>query len=425
MLERQKLLDRLGGTIREAVASGRSAAALLIDLNGFAEINGALGPAAGDEILDLIGRRTAALASESLTSDSQPITTGRLDGDHFMIIVPNVERFGQLADRAADLASRVGVSLMIGQRAVSVTARAAIVQIPAHGRSVTAVLGRGFRLLNGLARTKTNRVALSEPETAQLISSVELERDLAAALTTDQLSLALQPKLQLNTGVISSAEALVRWEHPRHGALPPPLFIEAAEKSGLIFELGLRVLRDACRVSNGLSRGGRDFGIAVNVSPHQLAHPDFLSSFLETVDRESVAPQTLEIEVTESAAMSGGEALLESLHSLRRCGIGIAIDDFGTGFSNLASLSALPANTLKIDRSLVTGIGQGEKAGALLNIAIQLGRTLGLTTVAEGVETTEQYQRVSDLGCDVVQGYFTGRPVSAGKFKDLYLADAG
>jgi EAL domain-containing protein (putative c-di-GMP-specific phosphodiesterase class I) len=119
--------------------------------------------------------------------------------------------------------------------------------------------------------------------------------------------------------------------------------------------------------------------------------------------------------------MTGGESLLESLRSLRRCGIGIAIDDFGTGFSNLASLSALPADTLKIDRSLVTGVDQGEKAGALLDIPVQLGRALGLTTVAEGVETTEQYRRVSDLGCDLVQGYFTGRPVSPAQFMDLYL----
>jgi EAL domain-containing protein (putative c-di-GMP-specific phosphodiesterase class I) len=286
---------------------------------------------------------------------------------------------------------------------------------------VTTVLGRAFRLINGVARTKADGVALSEPETIGFMSAVEIDRDLTAALSTGQLSLALQPKIEVATGLVHGAEALVRWTHPKYGPLPPSAFIETAEKTGLIFDLGLRVLRDACQVSNSLARDGRGLNIAVNVSPHQLAHPDFLSSFLETIDRESVAPEALEIEVTESAAMSGGESLVESLRSLRRCGIGIALDDFGTGFSNLASLSALPANTLKIDRSLVAGVDQGEKAGALLGIAVQLGRTLGFTTVAEGVETTEQYRRVSELGCDLVQGYFTGRPVSSTDFERLYL----
>ncbi len=157
------------------------------------------------------------------------------------------------------------------------------------------------------------------------------------------------------------------------------------------------------------------------MSPHQLAHPEFLSRFLEVIDREGVEPQMLDIEVTESAAMMGGERVSDSLHALRRCGIGVAIDDFGTGFSNLASLAALPADTLKIDRSLVTGGDAGGKAGALLDIAVQLGRTFGMATVAEGVETTEQYQHVTGLGCDYVQGYFTGRPVRASEFASYYL----
>jgi EAL domain-containing protein (putative c-di-GMP-specific phosphodiesterase class I) len=161
--------------------------------------------------------------------------------------------------------------------------------------------------------------------------------------------------------------------------------------------------------------------LAVNVSPHQLAHPDFLPRFLEVIDHEGVEPQKLEIEITESAAMAGGEHVRDSLHALRRCGIGIAIDDFGTGFSNLASLAALPADTLKIDRSLVVAGNAGGKPGALLAVAVQLGRMFGLATVAEGVETTEQYQHVTELGCDYVQGYFTGRPVRAGEFASYYL----
>jgi EAL domain-containing protein (putative c-di-GMP-specific phosphodiesterase class I) len=283
------------------------------------------------------------------------------------------------------------------------------------------VLGRGFRLLNTGARAKADGVALSEADAGEGPSMAMLERDLTAALSTDQLFIALQPKVAAATGEVQGAEALARWQHPERGALPPPVFIEAAEKSGLIFDLGLRILRDVCRASNALGDSGGTLKVAVNVSPHQLGHPDFLGRFLEVVDREGVNPGSLEIEVTETAAMMGGERMLDALRALRRCGIAVAIDDFGTGFSNLASLSALPADALKIDRSLVTGGDLGGKAQALLNIAVQLGRTFGLTTVAEGVETNRQLRHVTELGCDLVQGYFTGRPVRSGEFAERYL----
>jgi EAL domain-containing protein (putative c-di-GMP-specific phosphodiesterase class I) len=309
----------------------------------------------------------------------------------------------------------------LGGRPLVVSARAAVVQVPAHARSTTSVLGRGFRLLNGAARTRSDGIAFAEAESIEGVSAMMLERDLSAALSKDELFIALQPKVAASTGAVRGAEALVRWHHPTHGSLPPPVFIGAAEKSGLIFDLGLRILRDACRASNGMAAEAEGLSVAVNVSPHQLAHPDFLSRFLEVIDREGVAPSSLEIEVTETAAMMGGERVSDSLRSLRRCGISVAIDDFGTGFSNLASLSALPADTLKIDRSLVTGIDQGGKAEALLDIAVRLGRTFGLATVAEGVETARQYRHVTELGCDLVQGYLTGRPVRATEFAERYL----
>ena len=301
------------------------------------------------------------------------------------------------------------------------TARAAIVPIPSYGRSVTAVLGRGFGLLNTTARSRADGVAVCDASELQAAAAPMLERDLAAALTRDQLFIALQPKVEVATGAVRGAEALVRWRHPERGMLPPPTFIAAAEKSGLIFDLGLRILRDACRAGRQLAERRRPLPIAVNVSPHQLAHPDFLSRFLEVIDKESIAPDQLSIEVTETAAMMGGERISRSLQSLRHCGIGIAIDDFGTGFSNSASLSTLPADTLKIDRSLVVGGEDGGKAGALLEIAVQLGRTFGLSTVAEGVETASQLQRVTALGCDLVQGFLTGRPAELGEFANRYL----
>jgi diguanylate cyclase len=422
LLQRPALLDALNEAIRHSIATGTPAAALLLDINNFAEINAAWGPPAGDEVLAEAGARVAAFAVSKLTNSADArATAGWLDADHFMVIVPGVPSLEGLKIAAAELVRDLGRPFALSTQSIAVSARSAIVQIPAHGRNVTSVLGRGFRLLNTAARVKPDGVALSEAEAAAAASSAMLERDLAAAIGADQLFIALQPKVEAKGGMVRGAEALARWQHPDRGLLPPLTFIDAAEKSGLIFDFGLKILRDACRAGNELARFGRPLPIAVNVSPHQLAHPDFLSRFLEVIDREGLPPEMLEIELTETAAMMGGERVSESLRSLRRCGISVAIDDFGTGFSNLAALSSLPLDTLKIDRSLVTGADGGGKAGALLEVAVQLGRTFGLTTVAEGVETTAQLERMRALGCDLIQGYITGRPVPAAEFADYYL----
>ena len=422
-LDRQALLTALGGAIRESIATGHPAAAILLDLNNFTDINGAWGPAVGDEVLQATGERISRFAAGQLAgiASGTAVASGRLDADHFIVVMPSVANIEGLSVAAAELLRAVAQPLALSGQSIALSARAAIVHIPVHGRTVASVLGRGFRLLNSAARASATGMAASESTVGLDLSTVTLERDLVGALRTDQLFVALQPKVDTATRALRGAEALVRWHHPERGWVAPPVFIEAAEKSGLIFELGLRILTDACRAATMLAGRGAKLSIAVNVSVHQLAHPDFLSRFLEVIDREGVEPQKMEIEVTESAAMMGGERVLGSLQALRRCGIGVAIDDFGTGFSNLAALGALPADTLKIDRSLVVGIDNGERASALLAIAVQLGRTFGLATVAEGVETQAQFDRVAELGCDMVQGYFTGRPVAAAEFADRYL----
>ena len=423
LLPRQEFMGALNGAIRQSIATGMPASLVLLDINNFAEINAAWGPAGGDEVLASAGLRIAEFASGRIApiAPGPAPSCGRLDGDHFAVLIPETASLERLKSATAELVRELAHPFSLAGQSISVSARAAIVQIPLHGRSITTVLGRGFRLLNNAARAKPDGVVVSEAEAAQGPSTAMLERDLAAAISTDQLFLALQPKVEIGTGRVQGAEALVRWQHPERGLLAPQMFIETAEKSGLIFDLGLRILRDACRASNQLSARGEQLSVAVNVSPYQLAHPDFLTGFLEVIDREGVEPEKLEIEVTESAAMLGGDKVNASLESLRRCGIGVAIDDFGTGFSNLASLAALPADTLKIDRSLVVGADKGGKAEALLDIAVKLGRNFGMSTVAEGVETNAQLQHVTNLGCDMVQGYFTGRPVRAPEFAAAYL----
>lgn len=421
--DRQALLAGLNAAVRDAIASGRPAAAILLDLDNFADINAAWGPAAGDEVLEATAKRVAEVAAERLScpASSAALTFGRLDADHFLIVVPDAPLLDGLKAAAAEMVRAAAQPVALSGQSIAVGARAALVQIPAHARTVAAILGRGFRLLDGPARGSVDGVATSETIAVADASLLALERDLATALSTDQLSIFLQPKVETATGVVAGAEALARWQHPERGWIQPMLFIEAAERSGLIFDLGLKVLRESCRASSILAARNPDLSIAVNVSAHQLSHPDFLARFLEVVDQEGARPQALEIEVTETAATTGGERILASLRALRRCGIGVAIDDFGTGFSNLAALGSLPADSVKIDRSLVVWIEKGERAAALFDIAVKLGDTFGLTTVAEGVETPGQFEKVRDSGCDLVQGFFTGRPVAAAEFSDRFL----
>jgi diguanylate cyclase (GGDEF)-like protein len=419
---RQALIGAIGATIREAIAGGKPAAIVFVDINNFSEINAAWGLQAGDDVLSAIEVRLAELVGETFAASAPSVpVVGRLDADHFIAVLPEIESPEGLRGDIVRLVRTLPNPIAVSGHVIALSVRAAIVPVPTHGRTASAVLARGFRLLNGEARRQPDGVAVSEDRGAAGAEALQLERDLAAALGTDQLFLFLQPKVEIATSRVHGAEALVRWRHPGRGLIPTPAFIEMAERSGLIFDLGLRILRDACRVARLPGIGGSQT-IGVNVSAEQLSHPDFLSRFLEIVDREGVPPQRLEIEITETAAMTGGDRIMRALEALRRCGIGIAIDDFGTGYSNLSALAALPADGLKIDRSLVIGMEKGDASRALLDIAVQLGRTLGLTTVAEGVETEAQLAYVARLGCDLVQGHLTGAAVPVAEYVERYGA---
>lgn len=422
-LDRQDLLRALGASIRTSVATGAPSAAILLDINRFADFNASHGPSAGDEAIAIMRDRIASVAAgaaaEALRTEA--IAAGHLDSDHFLIVAEPAPNADSLRRATTRFIQALGEPFTLAGRHAAVSARAAIVRIPAHAGSVTAVLARGFQTLNDAARAHADGIGVAAAEEIPGMRRQAIERDLAAALDTDQLFIALQPKVHIQTGAVSGAEALARWEHPERGLLPPPLFIEAAEAGGLIFDLGLRILRDSCKAAASFSASGRPFSIAVNVSPRQLVHPDFLGAFLAVIDEEAPGPEALQIEITETALALGGDSVRDSLMALKRCGIGIAIDDFGTGFSNLAALSRLPADTLKIDRSLVVGAEEGGKGAALLDVAVQLGRTFGMETVAEGVETQRQFEHVNARGCDFVQGYLTGRPVRAEEFARRYL----
>ena len=252
----------------------------------------------------------------------------------------------------------------------------------------------------------------------------ELEKDLRYALENDQLTLEFQPKLCTVTNAITGVEALARWHHPSKGVIVPDRFIPIAEKSGSMTKLGDSVLRLALAQARSWNENGQRIPVAVNVSPVQFESPDLVVDILSTLDDFDVDPELLELEITETLAMFDYRASKRRIDELRSHGVRVAIDDFGTGYSNLSQLARLSVDTIKIDQSLVNGIGQNSKAEAMLEATINMARALGYNIVAEGIETLEQLNALQVLGCNQIQGYFVAKPATASDLA-VWLSDRG
>lgn len=248
---------------------------------------------------------------------------------------------------------------------------------------------------------------------AKVAERADLEKDLRRALERDELSLNFQPKLCAKTNAIVGVEALARWHHPTKGAIPPDRFIPIAEQSGSMTELGDCVLRMAISQVRCWTEGGMQLPVAVNVSPVQFEAPDLVRDILGCLDRFAVDPALVELEITETLAMFDYASSKRRIDELRAEGVRVAIDDFGTGYSNLSQLARLSIDTVKIDRSLINGIGQNSKAEAMLDATVNIARALGHNIVAEGIETLEQLIMLRELGCDQIQGFYIARPMTA------------
>jgi EAL domain-containing protein (putative c-di-GMP-specific phosphodiesterase class I) len=248
---------------------------------------------------------------------------------------------------------------------------------------------------------------------AATLERAALERDLRVALQRRELVLFYQPKVDLATLSLAGVEALVRWQHPTKGLLPPGRFIDIAEEAGLMPELGMEVLRLAAAQCRTWSEAGRETPIAVNVSPSQFEDPAFADVFLDVLRASGAPAHLISIEITESTAMRDPHESTKRLAMLREAGVRIAIDDFGIGYSNLSELSRMPVDAIKIDRSLVTEIGRCEKTETILRAMARMIHTLGYDAIAEGIETEEQHAFCSRLGCAIAQGYLYGRPMES------------
>ena len=303
---------------------------------------------------------------------------------------------------------------VVDGRDLRVTASIGIAVYPDDGADVATLLKHAdTAMYHAKAQGRDNYQFYSAALTQRAMQRMDLERDLRAALERGQFHLAYQPQIDARTGHLAGVEALIRWNHPQRGPMPPLDFIPLAESTGLIVPIGRCVLRMACEAAVRWQRAGRGLRVAVNLSPLQLKDPGLVQTVVDILAETGLAPQLLELEITESALMEDSAATLATLHALRAAGVDMALDDFGTGYSSLSYLKRMPLTSLKVDRSFVNGLPEDKENDSIVRAIVSMAASLGFAVTAEGVETPEQARLLTAMGCHTLQGWHFGKPVSA------------
>ena len=403
--------ERLAEVLRRRDAEGGSAALLFIDLDGFKPLNDLFGHGFGDSVLHAVAQRLRALVRA-------PDTVARLGGDEFVVLLQEVANPAAAEAVARAVVAALTAPLQLAQRSAQLGASVGLALYPQDGPGARLLAAADAAMYEAKRGGGGRTVRFAPRMEADLRAQVELQRDLRDALDRPQpgaLSLHYQPKVRAADGRVTGVEALLRWQHPTRGAVPPAEFIPVAERFGLIDRLGAWVIEEACRQLRAWAAQGLLLRVAVNLSMHQLRQPGLVGFVRATLQAHGVPPQRLMFEITESAAMGDADATGRVFDELDDLGTELAIDDFGTGYSSLAWLRRLPSRQLKIDRSFVQDLDSRRDALAIVEAVVGLAHALGLAVVAEGVETAAQRDLLRRLGCDELQGYLFARPVPAGQ----------
>lgn len=405
------LMDRMEQAITTANRSGCSFYVLFFDLDRFKYVNDTLGHDAGDELLKIITARMAECARKG-------DTLARLGGDEFVLMLEEIDGEQVIAPLIRRIMERICEPVVLGEREVAVTCSVGISVYPQDATDTFTLLKYADTAMYHAKEKGRNGV---ERYSADMHSRVNehlvMEFHLRRALDRNEFLLQYQPLVDLRTGRIIGAEALVRWRHPELGLVTPARFIPLAEEIGLIAGIGEWVMRTACTQARAWHDAGfRDLQVSVNLSAQQLVRPQFESEVARALEVSGLRPQCLELEITESASMRSPEHTVLLLLKLKAMGIGIAIDDFGTGYSNLSYLKRFPVDRLKLDRSFVSDITGNPDDSALARAIIGMAHSLDLAVVAEGVETPTQVRQLSNYGCDEMQGYYFSPPVDPDEF---------
>src|ERR1700731_3300038 len=411
---RTLMFDRLRQAILVSKREHQPLALLMMDLDGFKEINDTFGHHGGDEVLRHVATRLKAQLRES-------DTVARLGGDEFAIILPGVPDEATAGATATRILHALQEPLIIEGEALEIRASIGIVLFPRHAEDADTLLRRGDAAMYEAKRAGAG-TAFYTLEHDVDSSSLTLTFELRRAIEENQLVLHYQPVLRCGTGEVIGVEALVRWPHPRHGLMAPDRFIPLAEQSRLIRPLGRRVLEAAVQQQDRWWREGITLRMAVNMSMRNLQDPELLLFVTRVLQTHGVPAEWLTIEITESTLMADAEETLKVLAPLKAMGVRIAIDDFGTGFSSLSNLKRLPIDELKIDKTFVTEMASKKKDGLIVRSTIDLAHALGLVAVAEGVEEASAWVMLAAQGCDLAQGYYLCRPLPAAELVGWYRA---
>jgi diguanylate cyclase (GGDEF)-like protein len=404
---RVSFLQLLDQSIAAARREQRKCAVLFIDLDRFKIINDSLGHAAGDQLLIETAKRLRNSVRES-------DVVARIGGDEFVAILNDVDDAGQVEAVARKVLANLVASMEIAGHECRTTASIGIAVYPDSGEDGHLLTKNADIAMYAAKEEGKNDFRFYSPEIkSQSIERLVLETNLRHALELNQFSLQYQPKLHAQTGAISGVEALLRWNHPDLGNLPPVKFIPLAEETGLIVPIGCWVLKTACDQAIAWQRQGLPpLSMAVNLSPRQFHDENLLRDIDETLQETGLDPSLLQLEITESMVMQNVERAVNLLAALRARGIRLAIDDFGTGYSSMSLMKQFPIDTIKIDRSFIRDLDKNPQDRAITTAIISMGKALGLTIVAEGVETEGQRAFLRSGFCDELQGFLFSKPVA-------------
>lgn len=417
LANRSLFLERTAQYIRIARGARRKLALYMIDLERFKNINDSLGRPAGDALL----RQVAEWLTRNV-GDANLLA--RLGADHFGVVLPDVRRVGDVAGLLEKtMQSFLGHAFRLNDSEFRISAKIGVAVYPSDGLDADTLFKNAESALKKAKESGSRYLCYAQNMTASVAGRLTLENQLRQALEHNEFVLHYQPKINLVSGELTGAEALLRWNDPRTGLVPPGRFIPILEETGLIHEVGRWALTEAVAAHRRWrDTGFRAVRIAVNVSPMQLRNRDFVNEITQAIGTGTRAADGLELELTESLIMEDVTYSIASLRAIRALGVRIAIDDFGTGFSSLSYLARLPVNTLKIDRSFVIDMGVGPEGLALVSTIVNLAHSLKLNVVAEGVETEEQARLLRLLNCDEMQGYLFSKPVPIEIFEANFLA---
>jgi diguanylate cyclase (GGDEF)-like protein len=403
--------------IQKAIGTNAYVVLLLLDIDNFKEVNDSFGHQVGDVLLRQMGTRLREPIGASHL-------IARLGGDEFAILLPGTET-AQAERTAHALLRALEQPFLSGDHALEVTASIGIAAFPEHGADAETLLRRADVAMYAAKRTGGTYAVYRPEDDPYDARRLLLRADLRRAIDHQEITLFYQPQVALATGKLTGMEALARWRHAERGWIPPMEFIPVAEHMGLIKPLTMYLVELAGKDSMALSKSGVNLPVAVNVSMRNLLDPHFPDMLEGVIARTGQPTELLKLEITESAVMAEPGRVLESMKRLRAAGIRFAIDDFGTGYSSLAYLQRLPVEEIKIDRSFVGQMSGEAGSAAIVRATIELGGSLGLEVVAEGVEDEPTWHALKRMGCSAAQGYFIARPMPIGELDGWMRSWAG